>query len=146
MGAPSRTPGAIHTSDRADRTAKRLRRGLSFAEKQLWKELRKLELSGSHFRRQAPMGRYIVDFVCHWARLVVEVDGGVHDLPEVAARDLEREQWLKARGYSVFRVRNEDVVRDLNLVMIAIIHQLRAGTPTPDPSPQGGGEEYDDEG
>jgi very-short-patch-repair endonuclease len=121
-----------------------MRRGLTYAEKLLWQDLRKLEIDGSHFRRQAPFGSYIVDFVCHAARLVIEVDGAVHDLPDVAARDLEREQWLKGRGYSVFRVRNEDVVSDLDLVMIAIIHQLRSRTPTPDPSPQGGGESFDD--
>jgi very-short-patch-repair endonuclease len=139
VGAPARTPGAIHKFDRADRSAKRLRKSPSFAETKLWKALRKLEIEGSHFRRQAPFRPYIVDFVCHAGRLVIEVDGGVHDLAQVAARDLEREKWLQDRGYSVFRVRNEDVVGDLDIVVLAIRHQLGANTPTPNPSPQGGG-------
>jgi very-short-patch-repair endonuclease len=117
-----------------------MRRSPTFAETRLWKALRKLEIEGSHFRRQVPFGPYIVDFVCHSGRLVIEVDGGVHDLASVAARDLEREKWLQGRGYSVFRVRNEDVVQDLDLVVLAITHQLGACTPTPGPSPQGGGE------
>ena len=140
VGVQARTPGAIHKSDRADRSAKRMRRSPTYSEALLWKELRKLKLDGSHFRRQAPMGAYIVDFVCHGARLVVEVDGAVHDLPELAARDLEREDWLNGRGYSVFRVRNEGLSEDLHLVVQAIMYELRSRTPTPDPSPHGGGE------
>jgi very-short-patch-repair endonuclease len=140
VGVSTRTPGAILKSERADRSAKRMRRNPTYSETLLWKELRKLKLDGSHFRRQVSMGSYIVDFVCHGARLIVEVDGAVHDLPEVAARDLEREKWLNGRGYSVFRVRNEGLSEDLHLVVQAILNELRSRTPTPGPSPQGGGE------
>lgn len=112
---------------------------MTFTEKKLWKALRKLELSGSHFRRQAPMGSYIVDFVCHAGRLIVEVDGGIHDLDAVALRDQEREEWLRGRGYAVLRVRNEDVARDVEAVVRLITGRLGAGAPTPNPSPQGGG-------
>ena len=138
MGVPARTPGAIHTSERADGTARRLRRDLTFAEKQLWKALR--QLTDFHFRRQAPMGRYVVDFVCHRSRLIVEVDGGVHDIDAVAARDNERDAWLAGRGYRVIRLTNSQVIGAAEAAIEAILAGAVARTPTPDPSPQGGGE------
>jgi very-short-patch-repair endonuclease len=138
VGVPARTPGAIHTSERADQTARRLRRDLTYAEKQLWKALRALE--GFRFRRQAPMGRYVVDFVCHGSRLIVEVDGGVHDIDAVAARDSERDAWLAARGYRVVRITNSEAIAATEAVVEAILAGAGARTPTPDPSPQGGGE------
>jgi len=74
--------------------------------------LRKLDLKGTHFRRQAPFGPYVVDFVCHRARLIVEVDGGIHNHPAVIARDAERENWLRSRGYTVIRIANQDALFD----------------------------------
>jgi very-short-patch-repair endonuclease len=135
-----RTPGAIHTSERSERAARRLRKDLTYAEAKLWKALRTLKDDGVHFRKQAPFGNYIVDFVCHSARLIVEVDGGIHSLDHVALRDIERDKWLKGRGYQVLRVGNEEVVQDFAAVFGRIIGQLGACTPTPGPSPQGGGE------
>jgi len=111
-----------------------MRRAPTFSEKRLWTALRRTDL---HFRRQAPFGSYIVDFVCHEHRLIVELDGGIHDLPEVAAGDAEREAWLTGRGYRVMRFRNEELPDD---VVYAILVSLGAVTPTPNPSPQGGGE------
>jgi very-short-patch-repair endonuclease len=133
-----RTPGAIHKSDRADAQARRMRREPTYAEKQLWKLLRQTDL---HFRRQAPMGPYVVDFVCHQHRLVIELDGGIHNLPEVAARDAERELWLTGRGYRVMRFWNDQSPDD---VLSMIFARLSADTPTPNPSPQGGGEQSAD--
>jgi very-short-patch-repair endonuclease len=134
-------PGAIHTSDRGDRAAKRLRGDQTAAEKSLWKVLRKLDLNGTHFRRQAPFGDYIVDFVCHGARLVIEVDGGIHRWDVVAARDAERETWLKTRGYRVVRITNEQALSDPHAAVERIAGEIgaRTPTPTPNPSPQGGG-------
>ena len=106
----------MQTSERADRTAKRLRGATTLAEQRLWKALRKLDLNGSHFRRQAPFGPYIVDFVCHAVRLVVEVDGGIHRHPEVAARDAEREAWLTQRRYAVIRVSNAEALYDTETI------------------------------
>ena len=74
--------------------------------------MRKLDLKGTHFRRQAPFGPYVVDFVCHRARLIVEVDGGIHNHPAVIARDAERENWLRSRGYTVIRIANQDALFD----------------------------------
>jgi very-short-patch-repair endonuclease len=137
VGVPERTPGALHKSDRAGASAKRMRREPTYPEKRLWKLLRTTDL---HFRRQAPLGRYIVDFVCHEHRLIVELDGGVHNLPEVAARDAERDLWLTGRGYRVMRFLNEQAVSDAPGVVQMILARVSADTPTPNPSPQGGGE------
>ena len=136
MGVQERTPGALHKSDRADASAKRMRREPTYAEKRLWKLLRTTDL---HFRRQAPFGPYIVDFVCHRHRLIVELDGGVHDLPEVAARDVERDLWLTGRGYRVMRFLNGQAVSDTSGVVQMILAAAGVDTPTPNPSPQGGG-------
>ena len=111
-----------------------MRREPTFAEKQLWKLLRATDL---HFRRQAPFGPYVVDFVCHRHRLIVELDGGVHNLSSVAARDAEREAWLTGRGYRVMRFLNSQPPVE---VVSMIMARISADTPTPNPSPQGGGE------
>ena len=105
-----------------------MRRAPTYAEKHLWKALRQTDL---HFRRQAPFGPYIVDFVCHPHRLVIEVDGGVHNLPEVAARDAERDLWLTGRGYRVMRFSNEQVVSDTLGVVQMILARVSADTPNP---------------
>ncbi|MGE5502548.1 MAG: endonuclease domain-containing protein [Ignavibacteriales bacterium] len=93
--------------------ARRLRREMTLAERVLWKQLRKL---GMNFRRQAPIGRYIVDFMHHESRLIVEVDGPVHDEPEVAARDLQRTAWLQSQGYRVIRFAEKEVRENLFVV------------------------------
>ena len=130
-----RTPGPIHKSDRAAAAARRMRHAPTYAERDLWKVLRRTDL---HFRRQVPFGQYVVDFACHRHRLIVELDGGIHDLPSVAARDCEREAWLTARGYRVMRFRNNEHPEDI----VRVIHErVSADTPTPGPSPQGGGEQ-----
>ncbi len=88
-------------SPQAGGQARRLRRELTASERRLWAELRKLDL---RFRRQVPIGRYIADFASHSAKLVVEVDGGRHDLPDAQLHDLERDAWLSSVGYRVIRV------------------------------------------
>ena len=116
-----------------------MRREPTLAEKLFWKALRKVEIPGSHFRRQAPFGPYIVDFVCHHHRLIVEVDGAVHDLEHVAARDADRQVWLEARGCRVIRVSNSQAINDPYSIVQRIFSIVGADTPTPGPSPQGGG-------
>jgi very-short-patch-repair endonuclease len=111
-----------------------MRREPTYAEQRLWKLLRKTDL---RFRRQAPFGPYVVDFFCHRHRLIVELDGGVHNLTLVAARDDARDAWLTGRGYRVMRFAN-NIPPDG--VLSAILASVAADTPTPDPSPQGGGE------
>jgi very-short-patch-repair endonuclease len=86
------------------------------------------------------MGPYVVDFVCHRVRLIVEVDGGVHEMDVVAQRDAERDEWLTGRGYRMLRVKNSEVTANIDAVVRAILASAGAGTPTPDPFPQGEGE------
>ena len=108
------------------------------AERKLWWHLRhRLPIEGTHFRRQVRLGRYIVDFASHNARLIIEVDGGQHG--ENLAADAERTRFLEAEGYRVLRFWNNDVLANTDGVLEAIQSALTT-TPTPNPSPQGGGE------
>ena len=90
--------------------ARRLRKTMTRAETQLWYELRRLRGEGLPFRRQAPIGPFIVDFACLSAMLLVEIDGGAHRTPDVAARDVERQAWLEGRGFRVLRFGNAEVL------------------------------------
>src|SRR4051794_31884950 len=107
----SHAPGAV-------RRARGLRARMNYPEQRLWKELRKLD---AHIRRQAPVGRYVADFACHSKRVVIEVEGGVHErLPEVALRDIERTAWLEAQGYQVLRFSDVQVLNDIHRVVDAV--------------------------
>ncbi len=117
--------------------ARAMRKAPTDAERKLWWHLRhRLPISATHFRRQARLGRYIVDFASHHAKLVIEIDGGQH--AEQAVADAERIRFLEAEGYRVVRFWNNDVLTNVAGVLEAIQHAL-ATIPTPDPSPQGGG-------
>jgi adenine-specific DNA-methyltransferase len=122
--------------------ARSLRHNPTDVERKLWSLLRALKPLGLHFRRQAPIGIYIVDFVWHAGKLVVELDGSQHaDAP--AAHDEKRTRWLESQGYCVLRFWNNDVLKSTHGVgeAILIAARKRATNPTPDPSPQGGGEQ-----
>ena len=94
--------------------AKELRRDMTPAEKMLWEELRANKL-GVHFRRQQIIEGFIVDFYCHKASLVIEVDGDIHDLQR--EEDARREKALSELGLMVIRFRNDEVARDLSGVV-----------------------------
>jgi very-short-patch-repair endonuclease len=94
------------------------------AEQSLWWELRRLREPGTHFRRQSPFGPYVVDFLCHGARLVIEVDGGVHDAVG-REHDAERQAWIESRGYKVMRFKNAEVQQDVGAVVRAIASEMR---------------------
>jgi very-short-patch-repair endonuclease len=116
--------------------ARRMRAQPTDAERVLWQRLRHdIALCGSHFRRQALIGPFIVDFASRKARLVIELDGGQHD--QQRAADDRHTRWIEARGYRVVRFWNHEVLGNLDGVLSEIQCVL---TPTPDPSPQGGGE------
>ena len=100
------------------RRARRLRREMTQAEKLLWSVLRNRGLGGLKFRRQYPIGSYVVDFYCHEIRLVVEVDGESHEGRQEA--DKQRQEFLEAFGYRVFRVTNDDVLKNLEGVALGI--------------------------
>ena len=108
----------IRTPARIQRRARELRREMTSAEKLLWSCLRNKQLNGLKFRRQHPLGPFIADFYCAARRLVVEIDGDIHDLqPE---RDAVRTEQFEQYGYRVIRFRNEQVLNDIEDVLAAI--------------------------
>jgi very-short-patch-repair endonuclease len=132
--------------------ARHLRRNVTDAEKRLWYELRVLKREGRHFRRQVSIAGFIADFACYSCRLVVELDGGQHNTSEGLARDEKRTKALEAQGFRVVRFWNADVFLNFEGVIDNIRHaaglpttwsyeaEAFEKTPTPNPSPQGGGE------
>jgi very-short-patch-repair endonuclease len=119
------------------RLARALRAAPTEAERKPWWHLRhRVPTSGTHFRRQVRIARYIVDFACQATRVVVEVDGGQHYR---SAADQQRTKVLEANGYRVLRCWNNDVLSNIDGVLEDVICAVTT-TPTPNPSPQGGGE------
>jgi very-short-patch-repair endonuclease len=118
-----------------NRLARELRRGSTEAERCLWLHLRAGRLEGAKFRRQHPIGRYVVDFVCLRSRLVIEVDGSQHI--ESAGADAERTRALEEQGYRVLRFWNNDVLLQTEGVLQRIVEAL---TPGPSPASGRGGE------
>jgi very-short-patch-repair endonuclease len=106
-------PGQKVTKEKLER-AKELRREMTPAEKRLWQEVRAKKL-GVRFRRQQIIAGFIVDFYCHKAALVVEVDGDIHDLQQ--DEDARREQVLTEMGLRIIRLRNEEVLSALPVVV-----------------------------
>ncbi|MCK4403013.1 MAG: endonuclease domain-containing protein [Dehalococcoidia bacterium] len=105
--------------------ARELRRRETNAEKALWARLRKSQLEGVKFRRQQPIGPYIVDFASFEKRVIVEIDGGQHNESEVRGRDEERAEWLKEKGYHVLRFWNNEVLVNMEGVLEVIRQALR---------------------
>jgi len=113
---------------------RKLRAGMTDAERELWYRLRDHRLLGEKFRRQEPVGPYIVDFVHFGGRLVVEVDGGQH---LESRSDQERDRWFAERKFKVIRFWNDQVFKEIDTVLQVILDEL--GSPSPlAPPPQGG--------
>jgi very-short-patch-repair endonuclease len=102
-----------------------LRKHPTEAERLLWRHLRLRQLGGWKFRRQQPVGSYIVDFVCLEKRLIVEVDGGHHAVQ--VEKDARRAAWLEAEGFRLLRFWNTDVLRDVTIVQETIRAALDGG-------------------
>jgi very-short-patch-repair endonuclease len=102
------------------RTAKRLRESTTGAEDLLWRQLRRFPVTGTHFRRQVPIGPYVADFACMAARLIIEVDGSQHGRDDILKRDDARTRWLEAEGYRVMRFWNSDLTANMDGVLEAI--------------------------
>ena len=115
--------------------AKSMRSEMTDTERVLWLQLRAHRLDGLKFRRQTPIGRYIIDFVRHEQRLVIELDGGQH---AESQHDMMRDRWLESKGYRVLRFWNSDVFQNRNGVLETIVSAARGATPLPNPPPQGG--------
>ena len=106
--------------DRFKRRAVRHRLAGTDAEQTLWDNLYRIPLEGTHFRRQVKIGPYRADFGSLRLKLLIEVDGKVHDGPSQTAYDRDRTKWLENEGYRVLRFSNLDVTTDMNTVLRAI--------------------------
>jgi very-short-patch-repair endonuclease len=120
--------------------AKTLRHNMTEAEQRLWLHLRAHRMAGQKFRRQQPIGPYVVDFVHFGARVVVEADGGQHnESPADAARDA----WLSSQGFKVLRFWNDQILKETEAVLTTIWAAV-SDAPSPrrthafDPPPRGG--------
>lgn len=116
------------------RYAKDLRTGSTDTEKMLWSHIRAKRLDGLKFRRQHPIGKYIVDFVCLEKMLVIELDGGQHADPENKEYDAVRDKWLKKEGYSVLRFWDNEVLMNTEGVP-TVIREYCLGHPPLSPLP-----------
>jgi very-short-patch-repair endonuclease len=119
--------------------ARALRRDLTKAERIIWYGLRAHRLDGASFRRQTPIGPYIVDFVSHAAKLIIEIDGGQHFENGHEARDKKRDAFLAAKGFRVIRFSNHDVMTNRVGVLETIAAAVREARAPSLPSPARGG-------
>ncbi len=106
------------------RNAKRLRTNMTDAERRLWYHVRGGRFRGYRFRRQVPLGDYIVDFLCEKAKLVVEIDGSQHMSGPQAAYDGRRSEWLRGHGYRVIRFWSDAVLLETSGVLEAMLAAL----------------------
>lgn len=120
------TPSRVTPRERT--RARHLRSASTWTEAKLWDRLRRLPI---RIRRQAPIGPYVADFACLRARLVIEVDGGVHNRTDIALRDLKRDEWLASEGYRVLRIDSRRIPHDLDAVVAEITQAIRLKAPLP---------------
>ncbi len=116
--------------------ARTLRSQQTEAEQRLWYHLRAHRFLGLKFKRQKPMGLYIVDFVCLEQRLIIEIDGGQH--AEQIDYDQRRDAWLRSQGHTVLRFWNNEVIQQLDEVLEQIRCTLAVSPSPPSPLPQAG--------
>ena len=115
--------------------AKSLRKSMTDAERRLWYRLRAHRLEEIKFKRQAAIGRYIVDFVCFERSLVIEVDGGQHD---GKSSDIERDRWFADQGFRVMRFWNNEVLNNTDAVIDRILEAAGdPAYPSPGTPPRG---------
>lgn len=116
--------------------AKILRQEATEAECVFWEAVRGRRCGGLKFRRQHAVGQFILDFWCPEHRLLVELDGGIHDRADVAAHDREREAWIRRYGVRILRFRNEEVLTNLETVLQTILSSISPLTPLPPQRPE----------
>lgn len=127
------------SDEKALTNAKILRANQTDAEQRIWYHLRAHRFMGLKFKRQKPLGHYIVDFVCVEQRLIIEIDGGQH--AEQTEYDQRRDVWLQSQGYTILRFWNNEVMQQLE----SVLEQIRLTIPlsadstlSPSPSPARG--------
>jgi very-short-patch-repair endonuclease len=119
--------------------ARSLRTNSTNAERIVWRAIRAHQLNGLGFRRQTPIGPYIVDFLSHAAKLIIELDGGQHYEDRQEARDARRDQFLRSKGFRVLRFSNYDVMPNLEGVWDVIAAASGEAVAPSLPSPASGG-------
>lgn len=117
MDAPRRTQAL----------AKELRRKLTLPEGLLWRAIKGRKADGLHFRKQHPLGPYVLDFYCHEARLCVEVDGGSHSMGDRPRLDAERDAWLLGKGIRTLRISAACILDDVDDAVRMIVDRARGG-------------------
>jgi len=132
-GTPMRKADGSEALDRA----RQMRREMTPEEELLWSHLRARRLGGFKFKRQEWLGRYIADFYCWEAKLIVEVDGSQHH--EQAGYDAGRDAWLKRRGLKVLRFWNNEVTGETEAVLAKILSVFEERVPSPSHPPSAGG-------
>ena len=115
--------------------ARKLRKQMTEAERKLWQILRGRRLRGYRFRKQVPLEKYVVDFLCHEARIIIELDGGQHNKAKEAIYDQQRTKWLNEQGYLVQRFWNNEVLQQIETVSGVILDLCTKRTPPSFPSP-----------
>jgi very-short-patch-repair endonuclease len=119
----------MYSASRSDiDRARGLRSAMTDAEERLWTRLRGDQMAGHRFRRQVPIGPYVVDFACREARLAIEVDGSQH--AAASLEDDQRTAWLTSRGYRVLRFWNNQVLTETDAVLESIRTALDATSKT----------------
>jgi len=121
---PIELPFYFNASPEILKRAEALRNQMTEAEKVLWDRLRKNKVNGYRFRTQHPISKFIVDFYCHKALLIIEIDGAIHKNEIVAERDEGREEELKRLGLIVLRFTNDEVLKNTDAVCIGIARAL----------------------
>jgi very-short-patch-repair endonuclease len=96
--------------------AHKLRKSMTKAEASIWKYILKGKKLGVIFRRQRPIGKYVVDFICLELKLIIEVDGESHNHPEIYENDLIRQRYLENLGFTVLRFTDEEVLKSINSI------------------------------
>jgi very-short-patch-repair endonuclease len=119
-----------NVSSRLRSNARALRKNSTDAERILWSELRDHRLNGASFRRQVPIQNYIADFICHAAKLVIELDGGQHFSDRAEQTDATRSTAIEAQGFKVLRFGNHDVMTNRAGVLETIATELAERAPT----------------
>ena len=125
-------------SHRLRDNARALRKNSTDAERILWSELRDHRLGGVGFRRQVPIGSYAADFVCHAAKLVIEIDGGQHFSARGEQADAKRAAAIEAKGFQVLRFSNHDVMANRAGVLETIVSVVAERAPTQTHPPKRG--------
>ncbi len=106
-------------------TAKQLRIDSTPAERRLWEQLRNRQLAKQKFRRQVPIGPYIVDFMCLERKLIIEIDGWTHSTEAEISNDKRRTTYLESQGYKVIRFQNAEIKEGMDEVLVLIVEALK---------------------